>query len=349
MTRTAAGSYKAWVYLGGVRRTKTFRLQKEANAWAIGELLSVGGPEASTPFEGAFGWWLENRRTRLSPTTWEAYDSIARTHLYPHFGKTRMDRIEDVTLEAYYRSLELSPTTVRQHHAILNRFFKDQVKRGLLRRNPASLVVAPRRAHHEVTVLEKSQLRRLVEGGFGWVEAPAVLSATTGARRGEICALRWSDVRLRKREISIVRSAVQTKAGIVDKAPKTKSGRRIIPFGAATLRALEKQRAWQEGWCARLGCPPPEWVCTSEAQQRLRPSTLSDGFQNALRHTDLPRIRFHDLRHTHATLLLQAGVNVKVVSQRLGHSSIGITLQTYGHVMPDMQELAVEVMDAILA
>jgi integrase len=179
---------------------------------------------------------------------------------------------------------------------------------------------------------------------------PVLLGVTTGLRRGEILGLRWSDIDLATCTIAVVQSLEQTKEGLRFKAPKTHRSRRSIVLGAMTVEALRSHRAKQaeERLALGPGYEDQDLVCPRPGGTPWAPDVFSTTFAAFVRRSGMKPFRFHDLRHTHATHLLKAGVHPKIVSERLGHSAVGITLDTYSHVLPSMQQDAMRLIDAAL-
>jgi integrase len=179
---------------------------------------------------------------------------------------------------------------------------------------------------------------------------PVMLAVTTGLRRGELLGLRWSNVDLATGTITVVQSLEQTKDGLRFKSPKTHRSRRSIALPTITVEALRSHRAKQAE--ERLALGPAyddhDLVCPRPGGSPWPPDVFSTTFAAMLRRSNLKPIRFHDLRHSHATHLLKAGIHPKVVSERLGHSKVGITLDTYSHVLPGIQEEAIRRLDLLL-
>jgi integrase len=195
---------------------------------------------------------------------------------------------------------------------------------------------------------QTAELFRLTERTL--LHIPVVVAVTTGMRRGEILGLRWQDVDLKAGTATIVQSLEQTREGLRFKSPKTDTSRRAITLPSITAEILRRHKTEQAKQKLALG---PAYhdnslVCARPDGQPVPPDTLSTNFATLIRRKKFPHVRFHDLRHSHATQLLKHGVHPKVVSERLGHSKIGITLDTYSHVMPGMQEEAAQKMDAAL-
>ena len=179
--------------------------------------------------------------------------------------------------------------------------------------------------------------------------AAVLLGALCGLRRGEIAALRWGQVDLNAGSIAIAQSAEQTRAGVRYKEPKSGHGRKVA-LSPTMIEKLRAHRLHQAEELLRLGIKVTDesFVCAREDGRPLQPQTLTHEWKRLVAKTGLPRIRFHDLRHTHATALLASGVHPKIASERLGHSKVGMTLDLYSHVLPGMQEDAVAKVDAAM-
>lgn len=199
--------------------------------------------------------------------------------------------------------------------------------------------------------LNEEQTAALLKLSRGtWLHAPIFLAVTTGLRRGEMLGLRWDDIDLQAGQLSVRQSLEQTKTALTFKQPKTAKGTRIVALPPVTVETLRRHKADQAKNRLRLG---PEYndgglVFARTDGCPLDPRSVSHAFMALIEKSDLPRIRLHDLRHTHATQLLRQGVHPKIVSERLGHSTVAITLDTYSHVLPGMQEEAAQLINAAL-
>jgi integrase len=216
--------------------------------------------------------------------------------------------------------------------------------------NPASGAQPPRPKRAELAVVDPPLAARLLEVTSGTrFELPVAIAIATGMRRGEILALRWSDIEPDLSLARVRRSIQPTAEGLVFEQPKTKRSRRAVALPAFLAPYLTAQRASQAGRKQRLGAGWHEndLVIDRGDGTPRNPDTLSSGWAIFIRKRGLPPVRFHDLRHAHATLMLSKGVHPKVVSERLGHASIGITLDTYSHVLPAMQQEAAAAFDEI--
>jgi integrase len=224
------------------------------------------------------------------------------------------------------------------------------MKWGMIGRNPVDAVDAPRARQKQLETYDIASTAKLLEQiRHTRMFIPVMLAVLCGLRRGEILALRWRNVDLVKGTLAVTESAEQTKAGVSYK--DTKSGRgRNVAMSATVLEELKAWRARQAQEFLVIGQRPTgdTFVVTQTDGRPIQPRSLTHEWTRIIAGTSLPRIRFHDLRHAHATHLLSAGVHPKIASERLGHSKVGITLDLYSHVMPGMQEDAAARVDDVL-
>jgi integrase len=287
--------------------------------------------------------WLTTVQPSLRPRTWTRYEQLVRRHAIPYVGKLRLTKLDARHLEELYADrvrAGLSKTTVLQLHRILHHALRDATRWNLVRRNVAELVTPPRKARHDFATLSPEQARRFLDAVRGdRLEALYVLALTTGMRQGELFGLRWADVDLTAGALHLVKQL------------KTSTSRRQVLLVAVAAEALAAHRARQHDERRRLG---PAWddhdlVFPNSLGRPLHTSNfLRRDFYPLLERAGLPRIRFHDLRHSAATLLLGLGIHPKIVSELLGHSQVGITLDLYSHVTATMQQEAVRAFDGLL-
>jgi integrase len=301
--------------------------------------------------------WLENTKANVAPRTHERYAEIARKNIVPLLGNVVLSKLKPAQIsEAYARALwkgttsngALSPQSVGHIHRTLKQALKQAVRWELLNRNPAEAVDAPKVERKQMHALDVPQTAALLDVMRGHrVFIPVLLAAMCGLRRGEIAALRWRNVDLEKSILAIVQSAEQTHSGVRYKEPKTGRGR-TVNLSATVVAELRAWKVKQAQELLRLGvrAAAGTLLCTTAAGDGIQPNSLTHMFLKAIAGAKLPRLRFHDLRHSHATHMLASGVHVKVASERLGHSKVGITLDLYSHVLPGMQEDAVAKVDA---
>jgi integrase len=306
--------------------------------------------------------WLTDVRSRVSPKTHHRYCELARKNIVPLLGKTLLKDLQPAAIShAYARLLEsghrkgggLSAGSVRHVHRLLKQALAQAVRWGgdwAISRNPCDAVKPPKATPAKMSTYDVAQTIDLIEAMRGSRLFPIVLLAVLcGLRRGEIAALRWGQVDLNAGSLAIVQSAEQIKNTVRYKEPKT--GRaRTVALSPMVVEELRAHRLRQAEELLRLGIKVTDetFVCAREDGLPLQPQTLSREWQRLIAKTGLPRIRFHDLRHAHATHMLASGVHPKIASERLGHSKVGITLDLYSHVLPGMQEDAVAKVDAAM-
>jgi integrase len=305
--------------------------------------------------------WLADVKPRVSQKTHERYEQICHKNIAPLLGAVALARLRPEHIsDAYAKALAtgrrrgdggLAPRTVRQMHAIIKGALAQAVRWGILVRNPAAAVKGPKVGRAAMQTYDLEQTAELIEVARSTrVFIPVLLAVLGGLRRGEIAALRWRQVDLVAAQLAVVQSAEQTSAGVRYKEPK--SGRsRTIALSSTLVSELRAHRMRQAEELLRVGkrLSDNDFVVTRADGSSLRPHSLGQEWVRFLaRNATLPRIRFHDLRHAHATHLLASGVHPKVASERLGHSQVGITLDLYSHVLPNMQADAAAIVDVAL-
>ncbi len=306
-------------------------------------------------------WLADYAKPRTSGKTYERYAQIVESHLKPGLGHHLLRKLQPLHIQDLYaHSLAagrkggksgLSPRTVLHIHRVVHLALRQAVRWQLLARNPAESVEPPRPHDQEMRVLNEAEMGQLLRSAEHTRLYEAILLAlTTGMRRGEIAALTWSDVDLKSGAVTVTKSLEQTRAGLTVKTPKTAKGRRTIPLPAMAAIALRRHKSRQAEQRLRLGPAYQDrgLVCAAPDGSYWPPDLLSKAFRALIVRTGLRLVRFHDLRHTHATQLLRQSVHPKVVAERLGHSTITITLDTYSHVLPGLQEEAAQRLDQVL-
>ena len=289
--------------------------------------------------------WLPSIRTTIRPSTFSVYRAIINGHVIPYIGDRPLQQLKSADLGALYTQLTelgLAPKTVRNVHSLIRSVLKEAVTLGYVTRNVASFAKPPRVPQTEMQTWNADELRSFLEHVHAdRLYAAYVLLATTGMRRGEALGLHWRSVDLDSARVSVNTALVLVGNEPAFQEPKSTKGRRSIPLPPETVAALRAHRKQQLAEKMSLGLDydnSRDLVFRREDGTRVHPSTLSRRFGKLVRQTTLPEIRLHDLRHTFATLALQAGVSVKVVSEMLGHASVTITYDTYSHVIPGMAE-----------
>ncbi len=305
--------------------------------------------------------WLLTVRDEVSPKSHERYGEIVWGFLVPELGALPISKLAPSHIQAAYTKWAtegrrdgkpggLSPRTRRHIHRILRASLGRAVEQQVIARNPADAFKKrlPKVERKEMTTLTVEQSTRLLSAIKHtrpyW---PVLLGLTTGMRRGEILALRWRNVDLEHGAVRVVESVEQTKAGLRFKAPKTERARGItLPsFAVDELRRLKRQQA-EELLALGIRQSGETLVCARADGQPHQPRSLTHEFTSLIgRMMDIPRVRFHDLRHSHATQLLSAGVHPKIAQERLGHSTITTTMDLYSHVTKTMQEDVADQLD----
>lgn len=349
--RTALGKRNRKAFYGKTRREVQEKLKIALRAQQQGLPLSSDRQTVTAYLTE----WLGTVKSSVRPSTWRRYEENVRLHTLPALGAHTLAQLGPQHLRALYTNrLEagLSPASVHHLHAVLHVALRQAERDGIIARNVAALVTPPRTAHREMQTLSPEQARALLEAAReDRLEALYVLAVTTGMREGELLALRWRDVDLEGRTVA-VRSTLQwTPDGFELAETKTATSRRQVAVTDAAIAALRRHRgAQREGRVRVLAAwRDLDLVFANELGGPLSASNLlRRSFRPLLERAGLPRIRFHDLRHTAATLMLGLGRHPKVVSEMLGHSQISVTLDLYSHVTPTMQREASQALGALL-
>lgn len=324
----------------------------------MGQLVAGNGvPSDATLAEFLVGEWLPAIHSTVRATTYSNYVTHVRSQLVPRLGDHALSQIDGRMLNRFYSSLladgrvdgrsgGLQRSSVRRLHAALHKALKDAVRWGYLDSNPADAADPPKlRAEgpREMRTWTAAELRAFLEFARTDTFYPLwFVLATTGMRRGEALGLRWCDVDLEAGHLAVRQNIVMAGAELHLSTPKTNRGRRVVAIDRRTVEVLESFRA-------RSGDVTPSvliFECCFGGP--ISPPRVSKRFRDLNEASGLPRIRLHDLRHTHATLALEAGVHPKIVSERLGHSTVLLTLDVYSHAVPHMQRGAADEIARVL-
>jgi integrase len=291
--------------------------------------------------------WLEARRHSIRVATHLNYRTGIKW-LNPHIGSIRLNKLAPATIQQAYADMlgrGLSGRSVQISHSLLRTALRQAVRLGLINRDPTDAVTCPRRGRHEMSVLTADQAYRLFEStASDPLHALWVTLASTGLRIGEALGLKWDDIDLEERTLS-VRRAIQRQPGkgLVFVEPKTLAGRRTVNLTSTAAEALRAHRTRQIKHRLAIGSMWQDQgiIFASEIGAPLDASNAYHRFQKALIAAGLPRMRLHDLRHTAATLMLSEGIHPRIAQEMLGHSNITQTM-AYSHVLPTMQKEAAE-------
>jgi integrase len=340
----------------GYRTKKAAQAAERAMATTVADEGKYSPPSTITVAELS-ARWLDAEREQVRQGAWDA-KKMRLDRVLPLIGGLRVRDLTGDIIEATINNLTgrygrlLAARTRQTTFQVLKHMLSAAVRWHLIPRNPADDAKPPRVTDHlPMATWSADELRRFLDATADHrLHGAFVFAARSGARRGEVLGLAWDAIDLDRGTASIRQSLVDTSGGPKFEAPKTKRSRRIIDLDATTVAALRDQRKHQIEDRLRAGSAWTDsgLVFTAPTGSFVDPDTFSAAFEQAVRRAAVPRIRLHDLRHTHATLLLLAGVHPKVVSERLGHANIGITLDTYSHVLPTMGRDAADAFGALL-
>ena len=300
-------------------------------------------------------WLSDYAAVTVAPSTLERYGQLVR-RLTALLGSVRLQELRPDQIQAAYASLRadgLAARTVLHHHRVLREALQHALRWQLIVRNPADVVTPPRPEAREMRALAPDEVHRLLDA----CEDPVLQSiihvaVTTGLRLGELLGLRWGDLDWDGATATISRAAQYLPStGVTMRPPKTARGRRTIALSEETLKTLRAHRARQLEQRLALGVAyhDRDLVFPGSDGSPQPPYRVSGAFRRFVRQSAIGHLRFHDLRHTAATLMLRDGTPTKIVSARLGHATASLTLDTYSHVTPDMERGAVAAIDAVLA
>lgn len=313
---------------------------------AFADNAERGRPASSRTLRSYLSEWVASIEGTVRPQTRQRYAREIDLHLLPRIGDIRLDRLTAQHIQSAYGALlrsGLSPSTVRLAHAVLDRALRDAVRRGTMPRNPADHVDLPRKVEPELVVWSLEEARRFDKASEGnRLHALFRLALLGGLRRGELLGLMWQDVNWERSTVSVQRSMSKGESGFVLGETKTRSGRRSVKLPPSCMESLRRHLEEQDRALGIRRLNPEGFVFTSSLGTPLHPNSLMAEYERVVAAAGVPRIRFHDLRHTSATLLLSSGVHPRVVQERLGHSDIAMTLGRYSHVLEDVQQSAAD-------
>jgi integrase len=347
-----------WHSVRGTKRDAERELARLVNEINTGDYVE---PSRMSVREFLDRWVRDYVERAVSPKTAERYKEIVDSNIKPAIGGYALSKLKPLHIQSFYTEAlttgrkdkkgGLSAQTVLHIHRVLHKALGQGVKWQLLPRNPADAVETPRPERKRMTALDGSETAGLLQALAGTrLHVPVLVAVTTGLRRGEFLALHWNDVDLDVGQMTVHQSLEQTSDGLRFKTPKTDRGRRQVALPSFTVDALRAHKVEQAKARLKMGqiYQDQDLVFPKEDGLPWAPDAFSTAFAAFVRNSGLAHVRLHDLRHSHATQLLKQGVHPKVVSERLGHSKISITLDTYSHVLPGMQEDAAQKIDSAL-
>jgi len=348
------GTIKYLQYYGKTQK-EAIKKRDEARAREESDLVFEAG--RTSVGEYLDRWLVESVKDSVKPSTYEGYSDLTRRHVIPAFRRTKLKDLTTDQIRNFRRfklDKGLSPRTVQYLLFLMRKALQQAVEDGLISRNVAHGVKVSRADKEEIRPLSPEQTKTFLEAVSGdRFEALYVLAITTGLRQGELLGLKWEDVDLKAKTLSVRRTLSGAEGGNpVFSTPKTAKSRRTVSLTRRALEALERHRVAQDEERAKLG---PLWHDTgllfrsTTSTPVNRHNLMNRSFKPLLREAGVREIRFHDLRHTCATILLSKGKHPKFVQELLGHASVSITLDTYSHVLPGMDDGLAEAMDDALS
>ena len=340
----ATGEWKhRWKTTDGSRKAETLKTKMLAEV-DKGDYVK---PSKMT-VEAYLKEWLSGLPSTVSPRTCELYDYVCRIHLIPAFGSKPLSQLRAAQIQALYAAKltgGLSPRTVQLIHVCIHKALKNAVKTGILPNNACDNVTQTRPQRREMKTMQADDVTRFLDAAKeGEYYALFHSYLYTGTRRSELLSVRWCDVDLLGMTMSINRSMQFIDGKITFKAPKTASSRRLIALSPDSCLVLREHRKAKDAERLNAGLEPLTdndlIFCHNENGKPLLPDSITHAWVHLVRRCGLTGIRLHDARHSHASLLLKQGIHPKVVSERLGHAGIAITMDLYSHVAPGMQQAA---------
>jgi len=341
------------------RHFETVRGRKGDAQRRLTELLAsldkgVYTPPGKLTVADLLAQWLEGHvRTNCAHRTIESYHSTVARHLNPGLGHIPLRQLQAPMIERYYGKAgqKLSAKSVLYHHRLLKQALKYGVRQGYLGRNPADLVSPPKPRRKPMRALTQSEVRDLLMSAASSSHYPIVYTAvSTGLRQAELLGLRWRDIDTDSRSISVNRTLYKRRGVVEFNEPKTSHSRRSVAMTSKLAEFLGEYRLEQQRLCYQVGkaMTLDDLVFSSHEGTPVDPSVLSHNFGRIAKRAGLENVRFHDLRHTFASLMLAKGAKPKVISEALGHASVAFTLDVYSHIIEGMQSEAMALLDGVL-
>ena len=299
-------------------------------------------------------WWLLDKKSTVRASTWASYEGIVRLHLIPSLGRVPLAKLTPGHVNALLTeklAQGLSSRRVQYIHAVIRHALTQAVRLEIVSRNVAVQVTPPRVKQYQVRPLTEDEARRLLQAAKGErFEALYVLSVCTGLRQGEALALQWADLDLDTAELAIRGSLQRINGSLVIAEPKTERSRRTVKLPQLAVEALRVHRRRQGEDRLKAGSKWQDhgFIFATAKGTPFDASGVTRDFHALLAKAGLPRVRFHDLRHTSATLMMVNGVHPRTVMEILGHSQIGLTMNTYSHVTPSLMADAADRLDLLL-
>lgn len=313
-------------------------------------------PAKTTVAEYLDNWLTDTAPQTVAPKSLERYAGLVRYQINPHLGAIQLQKLRPADISAWHQTLtasgNLSIRSIRHAHGVLRTALNHAAAIEIVERNVASIIKPPTLQRADVEILTAEEMAETLAKLDGHpFRTIAAFALGTGARRGEIAGLRWSDIDLDNTTVKIARSLEQTKQGLRVKLPKTAAGRRMISLPVFVVEALRDHRREQLELRLKLGVgsmPADAPVFGDIEGNWLKPHLITNRWRRAVRNRKLSQVTFHALRHTHASALISAGLDVVSVGNRLGHASPALTLNIYAHLFNNKDDEAAAAIDAVM-
>jgi integrase len=353
------GTWRVQVSLEGQRLSFTAKTRRECQEWlkkTVDQIDNGLTYDSTTVSLGEYlSSWLISVKASRRHSTWIHYDHLVRAYIIPRFGTVKLKDLRTEQIQNLYNQMladNIGAYTIIKLHTMLHSALEQAVKSGLAHRNVTDPAIPPKEPNKEMKILDESQVSQLLVTAHGTrYEALLHLAVATGMRQMEILGLKWSDLDWIKQTIKVERQLDRyNNEGVQFSPTKTRNGRRTIALGDRTCEILRQHYDRQHETQKKAGEAWQEYglIFTSANGTPIHFRNLLRDFKHLLKAAGLPIIRFHDLRHTAASIMLNYGIPVIVVSRRLGHAKPSITLDVYGHLIPSMQEEAAQKIDELI-
>lgn len=353
------GSWRAQITLDGHRVSHSAKTRTECHQWLKKILRQIddGMTFASTKltFQMLSNTWMESKKSNLNQNTWSQYNHLLNRHVLPTIGNINLRELRSSQIQCLYGDLlaqRVGTWTVLKIHTVVKCMLSYATITGLIQKNPANQIILLREPTPEMKILDESQVSKLLVTASGNRLAGLYhLAVTTGMRQSEILGLKWIDLDWVNHTIKVERQLIRPDNSEVKfSPPKTKFGKRTLYLGDKCIEVLRNHYDFQHEDRMDQG---EQWVengliFTTSVGTPIHARNLLRYFKKLLRDAGLPEIRFHDLRHTAASIMLNHGIPVIIVSRRLGHARPSITLDIYGHLIPNMDEVAAQKIDELV-
>lgn len=332
-----------WISVKGTKKEAERRLAEMLHQIDTGSFMTPGKTTVAAFLER----WIEDYRPNLSPPSYERYRDIVKRGLIPNLGSIALTQLRPEHLQKVYTAMQkegLSARTVRYHHAVIHVALKTALQWGLIVRNPADSIKPPKIHRNEMQTWDEQEMSQFLKAAKASPYHALFYTALfTGMRRSELLGLKWADVDLVLCQISVCRSLHHLKDGsYVFTEPKSAKSRRTIalPPSATLLLKGHQEKQELDRAMLRMFWTNDDLVFGTLEGKPWRPNTITRAWETMAARAGVKVIRLHDARHTHASIMLKQGIHPKIVQERLGHASIQMTLDTYSHVAPGLQEAA---------